>query len=719
VDRASAPAEVRHGVRSGPETTVRATAAFFCQASERTPMPNQLAGETSPYLLMHANNPVDWYPWGPEALERARREDKPIFLSIGYAACHWCHVMERESFENVDVAKLLNRDFVSIKVDREERPDLDEVYMAATVALSGSGGWPMSVFLAPDQRPFFAGTYFPPTSRYGRPSFSTVLERIAELWQKNRSSLLTEAESLTRHVRSGFDNEVPAAQDRAAIAAAVEQLAQSFDATYGGFGGAPKFPPCAALSLLFRHHEGSGDERALVMARVTLDRMKDGGIYDQLGGGFARYSTDERWLVPHFEKMLYDNAELSRVYLEAFQLTGEPEYARVARETLDYVAREMQSKDGGYLSATDADSEGVEGKYFVWSLDEVQAVLERESADHFAFFYDVTPDGNWEGHNVLHRPRSIRSAAAELGLTPEALEKSLAASREKLFAARRDRVPPLLDDKVITAWNGLMIGAMAEGYRVLRDPRYLGSAERAATFALGTLRRADGGLFRTARGGHAHLDAYLEDYAYLADALLTLYEAGGKASLLRESERLAERLIADFGDGGGAFFATAKNHEALVARPRDGHDGAIPNANAVAARALSRLARHLDRSDFEQRAREALDAYGGLVSRSPRAFATALSVVDFLERGPVELALVGPAGADREAFEAALGKRYLPNRIVALLDPEAAEQPLPPLLAGKGTVGGKPALYVCRNFACAAPLTDPSGVDAALANRPG
>jgi uncharacterized protein YyaL (SSP411 family) len=679
-------------------------------------MPNHLAGETSPYLLQHANNPVDWYPWGAQALERARREEKPIFLSIGYAACHWCHVMERESFENEQVAALLNRDFVSIKVDREERPDLDEVYMAATVALSGSGGWPMSVFLAPDQRPFFAGTYFPPTGAYGRPSFPTVLERIAELWRTSRDSLLTEAEALTRHVRAGFDNEAPAPNDAGAIRAAVDQLARSFDSAHGGFGGAPKFPPCAALSLLFRHHANTRDEKALLMARVTLDAMKDGGIYDQLGGGFARYSTDDRWLVPHFEKMLYDNAELSRVYLEGFEVTGNPEYARVARETLDYVVREMQGTEGGYFSATDADSEGVEGKFFVWSLDEIQAVLEREAADHFAFFYDVTPEGNWEGHNVLHRPRSLAVAAKELGLEPRDLEASLDASRRKLHAARSERVPPLLDDKVIGAWNGLMIGAMAEGYRVLRDRRYLESAERSARFVLGTLRRPDGGLFRTARGQHAHVDAYLEDYAYLADALLTLYEAGGHATFLRESEALAERLIRDFGDGGGAFFATAKNHEALVARPRDGHDGAIPNANAVAARALARLARHLDRADLEKRAREALDAYGGLVSRAPRAFATALSVVDFMARGPVELAVVGPEGSkEREAFEAALGKRYVPNRIIALLDPANPTEPLPPLLAGKTLAGGKAALYICQNFACASPITDPSALDAAFA----
>jgi uncharacterized protein YyaL (SSP411 family) len=682
-------------------------------------MTNRLAAETSPYLLQHAKNPVDWYPWGPEALERARREDKPIFLSIGYAACHWCHVMERESFETEAVADVLNRFFVSIKVDREERPDLDEVYMAATVALSGSGGWPMSVFLMPDQRPFFAGTYFPPVDRHGRMGFVTLLLRIAELWESNRGDLSREAEALAAHVRQGFAGHAEGSITSGAKRAAVDMLARTFDSTYGGFGSAPKFPPCPALSLLLRHHAETGEERALVMARVTLNGMKNGGLYDQLGGGFARYSTDERWLVPHFEKMLYDNAELTRVYLEAFQVTGDPEYERVARETLDYVLREMQGDDGGYLSATDADSEGVEGKYFVWSLDEVQALLDRDAAEHFAYFYDVTPEGNWEGHSVLHRPHSLEDAASTLGVSTDELATSLADSRAKLFAARRKRVPPLCDDKVIAAWNGLMIATMAEGFRVLRDRRYLASAERATRFVLERLRRPDGGLYRTARGGHAHIDAYLEDYAYVGDALLTLYEAGGPPGLLDDARRLADRLLSDFGDAGGAFFATARGHEDLVARPRDGHDGAIPNANAVAARLLARLSRHLDREDFAARAREAILAYGQAVERAPRAFATALMALDVLDKPPVELALVGgPGSPEREELEAALGRRFLPNRIVALLDPSAPPAELPPLLRDKVAPPGQAALYVCRNFTCAAPITRAAELDAALAGIP-
>jgi uncharacterized protein YyaL (SSP411 family) len=679
-------------------------------------MPNHLVNETSPYLLGHSHNPVDWYPWGPEALERAKREDKPIFLSIGYAACHWCHVMERESFENEEIAKYLNEHFVSIKVDREERPDLDEIYMTATVALSGSGGWPMTVFLTPEQEPFFAGTYYPPVDKYGRPGFPTLLARIAELWATRREELVKQATELTLHVRGGYELPPAAAIDGGAWDEAVRTLAKSFDSAWGGFGQAPKFPPTPALFLLARYHDRHRDELSLRMFTATLDGMKNGGMYDQVGGGFARYSTDERWLVPHFEKMLYDNAELSRVYLEGFQLTANPEYRRIVNETLDYVVREMQGPDGGYFSATDADSEGEEGKFFVWALDEVQALLERDDAERFAFFYDVTAEGNWEGKNVLWRRRSLEEAAAALGENPDVLAASLARSRRTLYEARAKRVPPLLDDKVIAAWNGLMLGAMAEGFRVLRDRRYLVSAERAAAYAWSTLRRPDGGLYRTARHGRAHLDGCLEDYAYLADAFVTLYEAGGALAWLDRALELGERLLADFsGDAAGAFFATARGHEKLVARPREGHDGALPNANSVSARALGRLAHHFDRSDLAERAAAALDAFGAMVSRAPRAFATALVAAEFLREAPVELVVAGrPGAADREALEAAVASRYLPRRIVAHLDPGEPNRPGLPLLAGKTAVSGRAALYVCRNYACERPIVEPSEVLRAL-----
>jgi uncharacterized protein YyaL (SSP411 family)/aryl-alcohol dehydrogenase-like predicted oxidoreductase len=682
-------------------------------------MPNRLAQETSPYLLQHAENPVDWYPWGPEAFERAAREDKPILLSIGYAACHWCHVMERESFEDAAIAERMNRDFVCIKVDREERPDLDQIYMAATVALSGSGGWPMTVFLTPDKRPFFAGTYFPPTDRYGRPGFPALLERLADLWKNDRATLERQAEELTRAVQRESQTFATGPVSGEALGAAARALVAAFDPRWGGFGSAPKFPPSASLELLLRYHRKTGDERALEVVKKTLDGMKNGGIFDHLGGGFARYSVDERWHVPHFEKMLYDNAQLAAVYLAAHQVTGDLEYADVARRTLDFVAREMQDPEGGYYSAFDADSEGEEGKFYVWKRDELDTVLDREAAEHFALFYDVTHEGNWEGTNVLWRRRTVEQAARELGVSPEKLAASLEDSRQKLYAARKERVAPALDDKVLTAWNGLMIAAMAEGARVLGEPRYLESAERAARFALGALRRPDGGLYRTAREGRAHVDGYLEDYAFLADGLVTLYEAGGGYEFLSAARELAGRLIEDFGDQpGAAFFHTAKGHESLITRPREGHDGAIPNPNSVAARALARLAVHFDEPTLAERGAEALRFYGELVERAPRGFATLLNATEFWLEGPVELVYAG-GRTGRAPLERSVASHYLPDRVIAFVDPDRPE-PERALTAGKAEVNGAAALYVCRDFACRAPVTDPAGVAAALEeNRTG
>ncbi len=662
-------------------------APYFPGMPEHT---NRLAGETSPYLLQHAHNPVDWYPWGAEALERAKREDKPILLSIGYAACHWCHVMERESFENEAIAQLMNEHFVCIKVDREERPDLDDIYMAATVAMSGSGGWPMTVFLTPEQEPFFAGTYFPPVDKYGRPGFPTLLIHISDVWKRDRAGLVQQAAELTSHVREQSGHTLPSTVETSAIDAAVKQLAAGFDPRWGGFSPAPKFPAPASLSILLRHVKRTRDESALKMVTVTLDGMKNGGMYDHVAGGFSRYSTDERWLVPHFEKMLYDNAGLARAYLEGFQVTGDAEYRRVAVETLDYVLREMQAPAGGYYSATDADSEGVEGKFFVWQPDEIADILGAGTAARFCDYYDITPHGNWEGASIPNTPKPDPARA-------EQLEQA----KGLVYTARKKRVPPLLDDKVLVSWNALMIGAMSEGARVLGDARYRQSAERAARFVLERMRRPDGGLYRTARGDKVHLDAYLEDYAYLCDALLDLYECGAPAEFLHEAATLAERMVADFGDpDGGAFFHTAHAHEPLLVRTREGHDGAIPNPNAVAARALARLSFHFDREQFRDHALRAIRAYGRLIERQPRAFATALGVVDLLAEGPVELAFVG----DVEPLWREVAKHYLPNRIVAH-DGAAL-----PLLEGKSA----PGLYVCRDFTCQAPVTDPAGVAAAL-----
>ncbi len=677
---------------------------------------NRLARETSPYLLQHARNPVDWYAWGEEALARARQEDRPILLSVGYAACHWCHVMEKESFENEAIAALMNESFVCIKVDREERPDIDDIYMSATVAMSGSGGWPMTVFLTPEQQPFFAGTYFPPVDRFGRPGFRTVLQKLAELWQNERQAVLGQAKELTEHVRK-LSGPGPSGGLRLdSQHSAVQQLAQSYDTRYGGFGKAPKFPPAQSLELFLRYARRTGDRDALSMLRGTLDGMKAGGMYDQLGGGFARYSTDERWHVPHFEKMLYDNAQLAKTYTEAFQLTGDAEYARIATETLDYVAREMQGPEGGYYSATDADSEGIEGKFFVWEPHEVEELLGAEDAERFCAYYDVTPQGNWEGLNVLRVQRPHEVVAAELGISVVELRASLARAVPILYEARSQRVPPLLDDKVLVAWNGLMIDAFATAARVFPERGYAESAARAAMFLRQHLTRSDGGLFRTYRAGKAHLNAYLEDYAYFAQGLVSLYEVSGDESFLNDAARVAEQLLDDFGDPeGGPFYQTAHDHEALIARVRDGHDGAIPNANAIAAHALTRLARHLGRPEWEERAALALRGYAQAIERLPRAFGSSLNALDFMTEASLELVLVGePSTPGYADLAAEIAKRYAPNRIEARLAPTHTSRL--PLSEGKSLVDGKAALYVCRNFACSAPVTTAAAAEPLLAS---
>ncbi|HPV84242.1 MAG TPA: thioredoxin domain-containing protein, partial [Nitrospira sp.] len=647
--------------------------------------PNRLIQQTSPYLLQHAYNPVDWYPWGPEALAQAAKLKRPILLSIGYSSCHWCHVMERESFENEAIARIMNQHFVCIKVDREERPDLDEIYMQATLALNrNQGGWPMTVFLTPDQKPFFAGTYFPPEDRWGRPGFPTLLKKIAEYWEKDHAGVLTQAATLTARLQDGSHAPSPTTVGEAELDMAVTQFAEDFDAKLGGFGGAPKFPPATGLSLLLHCYHRTKDPHTLTMVRTTLDAMAAGGIYDQIGGGFARYSTDERWLVPHFEKMLYDNALLARVYVEAFQVTGDQNYRRVACETLDYILKEMTSPEGGFYSATDADSEGVEGKFFVWTPEEIRAVLSNEEdVRRICAYYDVTPGGNWEHKNVLHTAKSVALVAKELGLTVEDLQATIDRVKPLLYAARAKRVPPGLDDKVITAWNGMMISAMAEAGRVFDMPRYRAAAERACEFLLTTLSKTDGRLLRTYRAGTAHLDAYLEDYAYFAEGLIDTYEAGGNERYLSAAVRLAERILADFSDSQqGGFFTTATGHEALIMRSREGPDGATPSGNAVAAAALARLSYHFGREDFRQAAAAAVRAYGRQIARYPRAFAKSLTVVDLLTSGPVEIAVIGASGdSNTVALCAAVSRTYIPNRVIAYRTSQQSE-PTHPLLQG-------------------------------------
>ncbi|MGC3973902.1 MAG: thioredoxin domain-containing protein [Nitrospira sp.] len=678
---------------------------------------NRLIRETSPYLLQHAYNPVDWYPWGPEALAQAQKLMRPILLSIGYSSCHWCHVMERESFENEAIAALMNQHFICVKVDREERPDLDDIYMQATLALNrNQGGWPMTVFLTPDQKPFFAGTYFPPADRYGRPGFPSLLKKIAEYWKKDHDGVVAQAVNLTARLQEGAHAPSPTTVGEAELDLAVTQFAEDFDARQGGFGGAPKFPPATGLSLLLHCYQRTKDPHTLTMVRKTLDAMAAGGIYDHIGGGFARYSTDERWLVPHFEKMLYDNALLARVYVEAYQVTADETYRRVACETLDYVLKEMTSPEGGFYSATNADSEGVEGKFFVWTPEDVRAAVDSdEDARRFCAYYDVTAAGNWEHTNVLHTAKSVEAVAKELSITAGELAETIARLRPKLYTVRAKRIAPGLDDKVITAWNGMMISAMAEAGRVFALPRYREAAERACDFLLTTLSTADGRLLRTYRVGTAHLNAYLEDYAYFAEGLIDTYESGGEERYLLASVRLAERMLADFADSQqGGFFTTATGHEALIMRSREGPDGATPSGNAVAASVLARLSYHFAREEFREAATSAVRAYGRQIARYPRAFAKSLIVVDLLMSGPAELALVGrPGDPGTEALRAAVNRAYLPNRVLAHRDSDQSVT-RHPLLQGKTLIDGKAALYVCRNFACGRPITDPQEVPSLL-----
>lgn len=686
---------------------------------------NRLEHETSPYLLQHAQNPVDWYPWGEEALKRAQDEDRPILLSIGYSACHWCHVMAHESFEDEEIAGLMNKNFICIKVDREERPDLDDIYMAATIAINnGQGGWPMTLFLMPDQQPFFAGTYFPPVDRYGRPGFSTVLLRISELWQKDRSSLDQQGKSLTEHLRKQTTSGLEMSVGEDEIKKAVIQLEAEFDSIRGGFGSAPKFPPATALSLLLKYYSQTQDARSLNMVKVTLDAMARGGMYDQVGGGFHRYSTDDQWLVPHFEKMLYDNALLAKIYLEAYQVTKEPFYREIASETLDYILREMTSPEGGFYSATDADSEGREGKFFVWSPDKVQQILDAEDARLFCAYYDITEGGNWEGTSIPNIPRPLTEIAQSLSLDPKGLAGKLDHLRQTMYEARLKRVPPGLDDKILTAWNGLMIGAMAEGARVLGEPRYLAAAGQAADFIKKRLMSSEGRLLRTYRSGKAHLNAYLEDYAYLAEGLIDLYEAGASKDYLQEAARLANRIIEDFASTDGlGLFNTSHDHETLLVRHREGYDGAIPNPNATASHMMARLSFHFDQSDFRKFSIQGLRAYGKAINRFPRAFCKSLQAADFLLGGATEIALVGQSGEKGfEALRREINSHHIPNRIIATVSPEETnviEESPQPFLEGKGLVHGKPAVYICRNFVCQEPITQPGQVVSALSQHQG
>jgi uncharacterized protein YyaL (SSP411 family) len=665
--------------------------------------------------LQHVHNPVDWYPWSEEAIERSRKEDKPILLSIGYSACHWCHVMERESFENEEIAALMNEHYISIKVDREERPDLDDIYMHAVQMMTGSGGWPMTVFLAPDLRPFYGGTYFPPEDRFGRPGFKRLLGTLAEVYRSRREDIEKSATEITDNLQR-LAQVHPSTEllTEDLIAKAVRDLDDRFDPQHGGFGGAPKFPPSMSLSLLLRAWRKSGDDNLLHMVETTLERMAKGGMYDQLGGGFHRYSTDAKWLIPHFEKMLYDNALLTPVYLEAFQATGHELYAQVARETLDYVLREMQDPRGPFYSTQDADSEGVEGKFFAWRPEEVRETLSADTTELFCRYYGVTEGGNFEhGTSALHVERPLEEVAGEVGMTAEEAREKLAEAKGKMFEARERRVKPGLDNKILTSWNGLMITAMARGAQVLDDPRYAQSAEQAADFVLTEMSR-DGFLLRTHRNGQSKLNAYLDDYAFLAAGLVDLYETTFSLRWLREAKGLMEVLIENFWDEEeGGFFFTGKNHEQLITRARSGIDGAIPSGNAVAAGVLLRLGLLTGEEKFREKGVELLRVFGLMMDKLPAGFSRFLAALDFHLDTPKEIAVVGsPKEKDVDQLLREVHRRYLPNKVLAVLDPDAGVEAVGgevPLLAGKTQVEGKATAYLCENYTCQAPTNDLTG----------
>jgi uncharacterized protein YyaL (SSP411 family) len=647
-------------------------------------MSNRLAQETSPYLLQHKDNPVDWYPWGPEALDRAVKEDRPILVSIGYSACHWCHVMEHESFEDEQTAAEMNERFVCIKVDREERPDVDAIYMEACQAMTGHGGWPLNVFLTPRQVPFYAGTYFPPEPRHGLPSWRQVLAAIEQAWLERRDEIEDTSEQLVQRLTGGAllqpsENEL----DPGKLDQAVANLRGVYDPVNGGFGGAPKFPPSSAIEFLLRRGETE-------MTTHTLRAMAAGGIYDQIGGGFARYSVDDQWIVPHFEKMLYDNALLARAYLHGWQVTGEPLFERITRETLDWVLTEMRAPEGGFYSALDADSEGEEGKFYVWTLDEVREVLGDDAGvaiEHLG----MTEHGNFEGKNIPVRAKD--------GL-PEAI-------RLRLYQARSKRVWPGLDDKRLTAWNALMISALAEAGAALGEPRYLDAARSAAAFVLRSLRDGRGRLLRTYKDGQAKLNAYLEDHAFLLEALLTLYESSFDPHWFAAAREVADSMIERFADNErGGFFETSSDHEELVARRKDLEDNPIPAGNSSAAYGLLRLAALSGEHTYEERALGVFRLLNEIVDRHPQAFAHLLQALDFYFAQVKEVALVGD---DTTALEEVVRSKFRPHIVLAGGEPDGV-----PLMEGRTPVNGAAAAYVCERFACKAPVTEPAELEALL-----
>jgi uncharacterized protein YyaL (SSP411 family) len=676
---------------------------------------NRLQHEKSPYLLQHADNPVDWYPWGEEAFRKAKEEDKPIFLSIGYSTCHWCHVMEHESFEDPEVARLLNEHFVNIKVDREERPDIDELYMTVAQLLTGRGGWPLTVLMSPDQKPFFAATYIPKESRYGRPGMLELIPRIAEVWNTRREEVNTSSESILQALRRASQSRTAGdLLDESILKRSYEELSEQFDEQHGGFGSAPKFPSPHNFLFLLRYWLRSGEERALKIVEKTLTEMRRGGIFDQVGYGFHRYSTDASWRVPHFEKMLYDQALLSLAYTETYQATGKDSYADTAREILTYVLRDMTTPEGGFASAEDADSEGEEGKFYTWSYEELASLLSSAELAELEELYEVRAGGNYQeeatgeqtGRNILfmHPGSQPKGQQTTPGLSDS--------TRERLFHRRQKRVRPLKDDKILTSWNGLMIAALARAGGVFGEASYVEAAERAADFILARLRTEDGGLLHRYRGGEAAIPGYATDYAYLIWGLIELYEASFKSTYLRQAGELMETFIEDFWDedGGGGFFLTADDAEMLLVRQRNNTDGALPSAGSVALLDLLKLGRMTQNREYEDKATVLIRTNAESVETSPLAFTFLLSALDFQIGPSFEVVIAGHSTASNTRKMAQiLRKEFTPNKVV-LFRPSEEEQPeisdLAPFTRFQTSIDGKATAYVCRDYACELPVTD-------------
>jgi uncharacterized protein YyaL (SSP411 family) len=691
------------------------------QSGKKPGKPNHLIREKSPYLLQHAENPVAWYPWVEAAFQKAKEEDKPIFLSIGYATCHWCHVMAHESFEDEEVAAVLNRHFVSIKVDREERPDVDQVYMSVCQALTGHGGWPLSIFMTPEGEPFFAGTYFPKTGRMGMMGFTELLQRVAGLWRTDREKILTGSgeirQALRKEAHTGFGE---VSLDLGVLKKGYAQLERTHDERWGGFGSAPKFPTPHHLTFLLRWFRRSGDPQARKMTERTLEAMRHGGIFDQLGLGFHRYSVDEKWLIPHFEKMLYEQALLAMAYTEAYLALGKEEYGKVTREIFTYILRDMTSPEGGFYSAEDADSEGHEGRFYVWRPGEVRSLLGKEEGDLFCRFYGVSPEGNFEeGASVLHIPLPVEPFAAGEKMDPGELEKTLERSREKLFHVREKRIHPLKDDKVLTSWNGLMIAALAKGYQALGDPLFSDAACRAADFILGQMRTPQERLYRRWREGEVAISGFLEDYAFLVWGLIELYEATFRVRYLEEAIHLNQLMIELFGDKErGGFFFSGKDNQSLITRQKELYDGATPSGNSVAALNLLRLARMTGKIDLDKEVEGLLRAFSSTVAEAPMAFTQFLNFLDFYLGPSQEIVLAGkPDWETTRAMTAAIQRKFLPNKVLLFRAEDDTGKKLAdlcPFVEGMKSRDRKATAYLCEGFSCKTPLTDLAAIQGAL-----